>query len=397
MSKENSTTDLIKIDEVKSLVSQAPQMLQENEKSHSGALKYGNSLIETATKTGMTPELDKNMASYIKRLTKTKAAMNDRRKPFTQITDILKKRFTSLENDLLPSSEIVSSIKKIRDKYVTDKINAQKKIEEDARVKQEKEMEVVQITSDYETAIRLHYTNYVSFYKLEITKKLTDSELAVIDDVNVSILGYSEVLSKQVFDSVKFENTYAYHEADKVKELIGTVDKAKLIEEFEKDFTGEIGVHKKEVIDKIPTKKNELTEIDNAKTKKAQDALIKKQAAQKLIEDEKLAKEKKDKETLVQENVEVKAAGEKAKVMTSHSAKLFVEVQSKTVYEINVTDNSGYVAIFQYWFEKVGRKLDKEKFEKMTLKRMIEYAEKCADSSRIQSLFIEYKEKHVAR
>ena len=94
----------------------------ENAESKDKCLEYGRKLYSEALTGGMNDDIDARMKSYLSRVKATAKAMNERRKPVTQLLDKIKKVFTTYENEL--SGAFLDDMQKLRDDYVKDKIEA---------------------------------------------------------------------------------------------------------------------------------------------------------------------------------------------------------------------------------------------------------------------------------
>jgi gas vesicle protein len=186
---------------------------------------------------------------------------------------------------------------------------------------------------------------------------------------------------------------YTYHTKEEVDAII-LENKSKfdaIIESESLVFQSEVTAYLASLVDQIPSRIKMLQ--DKSKEAKQLQAQRLKEEQDK-IEAEKVAAQKKQ-----ESEANVKEAEEQARIMSVTQATLFEEpkVKAKISYKINVKDKSAYVAIFQYWYENQGVTMPNDKFEKMTIERMVAFVEKNADIMKIQSKFIEYVEQINAK
>lgn len=401
--------EIIKVTEIQSIVSKAPALLAENEASHKKAIEYGKTLIADANKNGMSADMNDLLGQYLDKLDKTAKLMLERRKPFTQIMDYLKKKFTALESELGKDSEIVIAVRALRDGFATQQTNLQRAKEAEALAKLEKEKEAVQIAKDWEIRSNNIYYEILNNEKLRMLNVLNDSTLQTIDKVE-SVLNTIETTIKKDENIINVDcmalcNEYKYHTSDEIKKIRESVDTKKIFADFAIIYEKDINLQRLELIDKIPTKKTQLLEaaaaqkaIDEAKDAdekaKAEKEKRKQEEAEALRvneEERKLISETNEQIEKKQQAVNVKAAGHTAAVTTATLAELFVPVpDAKVQYKLIINENAGYAQVFQFWFEKQGKKLPREKIEKFTITRMIKFVED--NEEKIVSDFVSYKE-----
>jgi len=143
MTTDLSTTDsgLLEVQKLQEIVATAPEILQLNISSKTKAIEAGQKLVEIA-KNGMNDFNDEQLSIFLSKAKKTIDSMNERRKPFTQIVDAVKKQFTTLESELKP---IMDEIKSIRDSYATEKMKAKQEADRIAQAKLDKDKEIIEI------------------------------------------------------------------------------------------------------------------------------------------------------------------------------------------------------------------------------------------------------------
>ena len=95
-------TELIKIDEVKSILSSFPDTIGKNTNSLKKCNEAGQALLDTIEGEGMNETIDQAAADYLKKVNVTLKNMDERRKPITQIFDKVRSFFTSQEKEIDP-------------------------------------------------------------------------------------------------------------------------------------------------------------------------------------------------------------------------------------------------------------------------------------------------------
>ena len=142
MTNEISTqeeTGLLEVQKLQEIVATAPEILQLNIASKTKAIEAGQKLVDAA-KLGMSDFQDEQLSIFMTKAKKTIDSMNERRKPFTQIVDAVKKQFTALESDLKP---IMEEIQGYRNSYATQKMLAKQEADRVALLQLNKEKELI--------------------------------------------------------------------------------------------------------------------------------------------------------------------------------------------------------------------------------------------------------------
>ena len=101
------------------ILNSAPEILMKNQTSKSKATEAYLTIENLITDNGMSDFYDNELAKFVEKGKKTITSMNDRRKPVTQMIDLIKKEFTSLESDL---KSTVDKAQSQRNAYATEKM-----------------------------------------------------------------------------------------------------------------------------------------------------------------------------------------------------------------------------------------------------------------------------------
>ena len=118
--------------QISSIKGEITDAISDNNKSLRACISAGELLL-SRTNDGMNDELDADIASFIKKGKATIKAMSDRRKRVTQVFDLVKKGFTTMEGFLDPKDDtsILYKLQKKRDDYAAWKLEQQRKAEEE--------------------------------------------------------------------------------------------------------------------------------------------------------------------------------------------------------------------------------------------------------------------------
>lgn len=384
------------------IVQTAPAILKDSLIRRDKAVAYGQNLLNTAEENGMNDDLDALMSDYQSKLRVTYKTIYEARRPFTQIVDEVKREFTSLEADIDPAgkSNIFFNIQRVRNIFVTEKVEAQKKKEAELLRKQNIEKEKIEIEKQVEIAINESFTNYLSGVKRAMNNIFEGMTLETVQTVRKTLSATPMGLTKTIFDTFAKQHFWAnFLTSEQVNEIIA----AKKTEDRLADLNDVCGIdlseYRRELIEKIPSKEKELQAIAAAGVEEA--ARLQKEADnRKAAEAQRLQDEAKRKSNEAAQASEVAAAGKTLEATINTQAELFTEApKTKEGYQIEVTHRAGYALLFQFWFEKEGKDLSADKIERKTIGQMKTFAEAYAIKSdeKIVSPLLKYVETYKAK
>lgn len=388
-------TGLLEVKKLQEIVATAPEILQLNITSKSKAIEAGRKLIDFA-KTGMNDVYDQQLEVYLTKAKKTVDSMNERRKPFTQIIDSVKKQFTSIESELKP---IMDEAQALRNIFATEKMKAKQEADRLAQLKLAKDKELIEVRKTAEILISGFFNDCLAKTKAEIVEFFNELTL---DNINVADEMLSTTTTKfdtryTVPTSMKLGMSIQYASQDEVNEIINevvSIDYTSKKREYSFEVEGII----KEYRDKIPSKKTELEAIAsaNAEEKAALEAAALKRKQE---EEEKLKKEKEEREQKAQEDAAINASAATAGAMIDASVASSETPNVKEGYAITLKSNAGYLLLTQFWFEKEGKNMAADKFEKFTFDRVKRFCETYAAKNEefIQSPLISYEPVYKAK
>jgi len=422
-----------------------PQILANNQQRQQKALAVGRNILAAIQEKGMDAELDEKAKVYLIKVNDAVKEMKEQRAAVTQIMDELKKMYTVVENELdaKKPGTIPAQVQAARDAYAKQLAEEAERKRREAEREAAKKVEAVNIKTEMTT-------KYLGQYNEHLLKK----KQGLVSAFNaITLDNYEEKAKalKELSFSFQFqhEGLYAvnvkYHTTEELKAISDAVILENR-EEIEANFHAEMNLLKDELIEKLPSKLEELREqrrleIEAAEAKrKAEEEEAKRRAeiekaneaerkrleqeaaaaraaeekrqAELKAEQERLAAERKKREEeeaarLAQEAAEaqrkaeeqamIKKQGEETMVLFEKEAAIAETVQAPEArqgYEITVLHPVGYTQIFALWFEKVGKDLPVDKLGNTKLDQMKTWAEKEAHKSgtKIDSKFLQYKE-----
>ena len=381
---------------VQDVIGNAPAVYERNQVSRTKAKEMLDALLKDHFRSGMSDPLDVLFATYIEKAKTTKKQMNERRKPFTQMVDVLKKEFTGMEGEL---DECITLAQTKRDEYATKKMQEQRERERQAQLKLEKEREVITLGGDATIKINDAFIEHLNEAKQLMLDTFNNATLENIETVFIEIGTWGEELTKETYRTFKPVLRAVHHSQEEIATIISNVCKTTYPENCKK-YQESIKALKIELSDKFQSKQKELVELQKAGEEEKKRLLEEQQRREaeekkRLEAEAEAARQKAAAETNVQTSAEIASATVNTQAEIGFEAKSEV----KEGFKININNVAGNLPIVQLWYENEGKKLPQEKIDKMTFERMRKFCEKWAmDTGEfISSEFIEYQEIYKAK
>jgi len=408
--EEKMPTEIIKFEQVADTIQNAGNVFNQNKLSHDKALDAANKLIEQA-KRGVSKDLYDLIANLVKtKIPATQKAMLERRKPITQIMDLLKKEFTKMESDLGKDSPTIVSLQKIMNDFAAEQERIRKENEAKIIEAQKKAQNLALIIPDCKTYFVERFNDFLFSDKDFINQKM--NEIKTIEDLTKFEKWVSEyAVIYGTFNNIVFKKTYEYVSNEEFDAELKKIDFAAMQEQFRKQYVSEMEVFIKETIDKIPTKKQQIkdaldlqekikAENDEAEKKHLKDIEDKRIAEEKKrIEEEKKALDILKQQEITKQNLQniIQSSSASVQAKTAVQADLFSQIipEVKVSYEYTITIKNpiAWVELFQFWFENQAKELSEDKIANFTMERIKKYAEKQAENKNtIISDNLEYNE-----
>lgn len=386
------------ISDAPAVFSTAPDVLMQNQSSYSKAKTVYDKLNELIASTGMSDVYDEQLAGFIVKVKATISTVNDRRKPITQIIDMVKKEFTSVESDLKALQE---SAQRQRDAYATEKMEALRKQQEAQRLEAAKREEAITLerlaSEQWGIVTAWHLSNCKASMRAIVANMSlegTDKETLATYTVNT----LNAFKPSQPIEDLRIDPPKAHHHTGNELDAILTVAKKAAIEAYMKELPRELEILKQELAFEIPSKIAELEALSKASAEEAERLLAERKAREeaqaKKAEEERLAREQE-----AASKAAIEAAGQTAAAAVDGAASLFEAPKVAESYEIKMDNTASYLLLTQFWFEKEGRGLTPDAFERMTFGRVKAFCEKWAvkNNEFVQGKGIKYEPVYKAK
>lgn len=366
-------------DNVGAIVRNTPESFRKNQLSHDNCLRACENLLMQIKEKGMSDELDKTAATYLDRTRRTVKAMTELRSPVTKLFDQVRKEFTTLENDIDPTKAgtIPYQLQQFRNMYA-----AKKREEEEAKRRAEEAKRQADIAREqYRNACEDDYK--VKFNDLVVTRinELTDlnnsvnleNYTAMVDIIS----GYAVELPADWCPPSSVRMPFNLT-PDESRSIRGDVMR-RLIGQFAEQFKSEIGDYRQEILDKLPSKKAELSRAAKASEEEAKRIAeeIKKREAAELArkEAERVAREQEEAKKKEVQKAEAEAA---SLFNLSQSTVPTYQPKAKVTKKIRILNPNGYLQVLMMWWAKEGCILPDDDLIKI-FKKQISFCEKLAN------------------
>ena len=429
--------------------------IRDNDNSLKNCIAAGETLLAKVG-TGMTDELDAEISTFIKRGKATVKGMGERRKTVTQVFDLVKKGFTSMEAmlDIKNESSVLFKLQKARDEYAQAKLEQQRKEEERRQMEARIESAKAQLASDTKRLCSDILTVYVTDQCSALNKLFDDITLAnaqekkqAISDfpATVKLAGFLRRSECATYDRTAIEvmvdrfldNTPCEVPEDDIKAVKNAAFK-ECHAEYEARFTNTVSQLRQELLDRFDSKIEELNlqkkaeeeaerkrkaeaeareKAEKAAAKEREEAekeaeRLKKEREEAEKEAERLKKEREEAEKEAadlqkqkieadaqqrNQNLQIESAQGQA-VSLFNEAAVQTPVKAKVSKHIEVDDPTAFLDVIQMWWAYEGSVMSVEELSKK-LGFMIKACEKKAnkDDVFIKNGHIRYIEDVVAK
>jgi hypothetical protein len=434
-----NTQELTIIDKSADILRTGGAVLQNNISIVAKAEMVGRKILAEIQDAGgiNTPELDKRCNDFIARCKQRKSEINEDRKGITQIIDEIKKAFTEQEAKLDPTKDgtIPNQLQAHRNAYVKRIAEEEKARKEEAERQAKLQQERIDLKAKFDVELAQYFETHLLIKKQNIQSEFNACNLDSLSKFENKIKGYQPYYENSHL--VEFKPTSKSHTLDdKEVEAIKLSSMAGKYTEFNERFTNELNSFKQEIIDKIPSKRTELFDLEVARQKAEEEekkrqieiakadgerkARLEEEARQaKIAEEERLAKQKAEQEQRekaeaerikaetaeAQRQAELKAQMDKEAELTQSLFDKEIAIQgsvsapeTRTGYKIVITHQAGFAQIFMFWWENEGVKLPLDKIENTKISQMVSYCEKYAHkyNSKIESQYVKYEDDYTA-
>ena len=385
---------IIKQENIQTIVSAAPQSYKDNKLSRENCEAAGQAILDAIVQGGMTDELDQRAAQYIEKARKTVKKMNERRAPVTQLFDTIRKEFTVMENAIDPTkaNTIPFKLQQYRNQFA-----AKKRAEEEER--RRKEYERIQIEQARSRMKQDIEDDFKQQFQSLVNKDC--NALSAIDSA-VNLDNYEASLAQVKNYSTELPADFLYNLHTLIRIPAGiTVNeirkaeieiKERLAKQFKEQYEFEIDSTKQYIIDRLPSKKNNLESMAQASAEEAarikaeMEARQRKEAEDQEAERRRKEEEEKQKAEMARQQSEMESLFRQQSIVSGYQPKVKVE------QKINLLNPEGMMPILSMWWSKEGCHLSVEELTKM-FKKQITFCEKLAkEGTYIKDESVEYVE-----
>lgn len=390
---------IIQKENVAAIAAKAPEAFSLNQLSHDRCIQFGQGIIDTIAKGGMTDELDKKAADYIDRAKKTVRKMNEQRAPVTKLFDEIRNVFTTLENDVDPTkgTSVPGKLQSLRNEYA-----AKKRAEAEARRREEERMQRIEAAkkkyrTDIETEFKQSFNRYLNTVFNELNRLSMSVTLENFEQARQNISAFPTRMPEDVVKTIFCSSVLRPLEVDNsTLNAIANEVSCILKPLFEEQYNFEIETNRDGILDMLPSRKRELESIAKAD---AEEAARRKLELDKREAEEarKREEERKRKEQEEQEQAKVKQQQVQMGALFDQASASVQTYQPKTQVKkkIVINDARGFLDILNLWWVNEGCALSVDELAKR-FKTQITFCEKLAndktDPKTIHSDYLSYVE-----
>mgnify|MGYP003198920970 CR=1 FL=1 len=360
---------IVRPENIAVIVKAGPQSYQTNAVSCQNCADAGQKLLDEIGRCGMSDDLDRRLASYIEKTRKTLKVMNERRAPVTKLFDQVRSEFTALENTIDPAKKdtVPYLITQHRNAYA-----ARKREEEERRRQAElAAQELIRAKESYRAAVEEDYRRSFNNMVTASINELTDMNSGVTLDnwqaVFDTVTGYRSTLPADWYAASTVRMPYNLS-PDEAKAIRNEVFE-KLRPSFAEQFVFEVDEYRREILDKLPSKKIELERVAQADATDA--ARLKAEMARREAEDAARKEQERLKAEMDKANAEMSGLFGVAKTEQTYTPK------AKVSKKIKVNDPAAFLGIVSLWWQREGCTLAVDELAKI-FRKQLTFCEKLA-------------------
>ena len=394
---------ILREDNIRLVMQQAPQAWRDNQQSHDRCLASCQTLLDTIEAEGMNDELDQKAETYIRKSRNTVKKMNEQRSAVTKLFDEIRAVFTTLENDVDPAKKgsIPFRLQEQRNAYAARK---QREAEERRRAEQERQrLQLMRDTyrADVEADYRQTFNSHLNQKYNQLAGLMQAVTLDNFDQqagqIQAFATGLPDDYARFLPSGTRIPAGLDVAEAKAIRTEV--LDQ--LIPQFREQYSFEMSENKAAILAMLPGKRQELEAISKASAEEA----AKRAGEMKRREAEEAAKREQERQRREQEE----AAKAQAQKQQAEMAGLFDQAKAATpTYQpktqvrkrIVVTDPRGFLDILNLWWTTEGVTLTVDELAKK-FKTQLTICERLANDKQdprfIQSAYITYEDEVKAK
>lgn len=384
---------IVQPENIKLIVSNAPQSMQDNIVSCQRCIEAGENLLKAIQDNGMTDELDQQAAAFIEKSRKTVKKMNERRSPVTKLFDEIRTRFTSIENAIDPgkADTIPYKLQQLRNQYAAKKREEEERRRREELARQQAEAARAKLKIDVEEDFKGQFQSLLN----EKVNNLTEL------DNEVTLETYDKAYEQIKTCSTELPPEWLYNLHSTVRRPLNvSVDEMRRIEldvkealgkQFKEQYAAEIQDNKDYILDRMPSKKANLERIAKANAAEAARMKAEMEERQRKEAEAQEAERKRKEEEERKKSEAARQQLEMGSLFNEQAAVQGYQPKMKVSKKIELLNPEGILPIIGMWWRLEGCNLSVEELSKM-FKKQITFCEKVAnkDGEFIKDESVEY-------
>ena len=361
---------IVQPENIKLIVSNAPQSMQDNIVSCQRCIEAGENLLKAIQDNGMTDELDQQAAAFIEKSRKT----------VTKLFDEIRTRFTTIENAIDPgkTDTIPYKLQQLRNQYAAKKREEEERRRRAELERQQAEAARAKLKLDVEEDFKGQFQSLLN----ERVNNLTEL------DNRVTIETYDEVCEKIRNCSTELSPEWLYNLRSTVRRPFNvSVDEMRKIElemkealgkQFKEQYAAEIQDNKDYILDRMPSKKANLERIAKANAVEAARMKAEMEERQRKEAEAQEAERKRKEEEERKKSEAARQQIEMGSLFNAEAAVQGYQPKMKVSKKIELLNPEGILPIIGMWWRLEGCNLSVEELSKM-FKKQITFCEKVAN------------------
>lgn len=384
---------IVQPENIKLIVANAPQSMQDNIISCQRCMEAGETLLKAIQDNGMTDELDQQAAAFIEKSRKTVKKMNERRSPVTKLFDEIRTRFTSIENAIDPgkADTIPYKLQQLRNQYAAKKREEEERRRREELARQQAEAARAKLKIDVEEDFKGQFQSLLN----EKVNNLTEL------DNEVTLETYDKAYEQIKTCSTELPPEWLYNLHSTVRRPLNvSVDEMRRIEldvkealgkQFKEQYAAEIQDNKDYILDRMPSKKANLERIAKANAAEAARMKAEMEERQRKEAEAQEAERKRKEEEERKKSEAARQQLEMGSLFNEQAAVQGYQPKMKVSKKIELLNPEGILPIIGMWWRLEGCNLSVEELSKM-FKKQITFCEKVAnkDGEFIKDESVEY-------
>ena len=371
---------IVQPENIKLIVSNAPQSMHDNIVSCRRCIEAGENLLEAIQDNGMTDELDLQAAAFIEKSRKTVRKMNERRSPVTKLFDEIRTRFTSIENAIDPAKAdtIPYKLQQFRNQYAATKREEEERRRREELARQQAEAARAKLKIDVEEDFKARFQCLIG----ETVNNLTEL------DNRVTLENYDEVCGQIKTCSTELPPEWLYNLHSTVHRPLNLpVDEMRKIEsemkealgkQFKEQYAAEIQDNKDYILDRLPSKKANLERIAKANAEEAARIQAEIEERQRKEAEAQEAERKRKEEEERKKSEAARQQVEMGFLFNAQAAVQGYQPKMKVSKKIELLNPEGILPVIGMWWRLEGCNLSTQELSKM-FKKQITFCEKVAN------------------